>query len=321
MDESLFHRDAQLDDDPEYRALLEDVPLHAQLRTYLEAMWSRFRPLASAHWQSEFPRQTHRRFWEMYLCAALLDFGFQLEQLPDDAPDALVRLPDGRPVWFEAIAADAGEPGNPNSVPQLSELALDVVRVGYLPEEQIILRITSAIASKISQRAKRIKRGRVKAEDVYVIAVSAGAVPLAFAAMRDLPIAARAVFPVGHQYFKVNTSSFEVVDSGWASRMGITKKPRPAAKSEVQANASAVSSVVPTTLFANDNHAEISAIVYSDARVSRHAAERGGKWGDDFVLIHNPFARSPLPRGFFPRGREFTAEHYSDGDMVLVRLR
>ncbi|NVJ27774.1 hypothetical protein HUW62_41845 [Myxococcus sp. AM011] len=317
MDMPLFHRDAQSDDDPEYRALLEDVPFHAQLRTYLEAMWSRFRPLASAHWQSEFPRQTHRRFWEMYLCAALLDFGFQLEQLPDDAPDALVRLPDGRPVWFEAVAADAGEPDNPNSVPQLSELALDVVRVGYLPEDQIILRITNAIVSKVNQRARRIKRGRVKAEDVYVVAVSAGAVPLAFVAMRDLPIAARAVFPVGHQYFKVNTSSFEVVDSGWTSRMGVIKKPRPAAMSEVQTNASVV---VPTTLFADDEHAGISAIVYSDAKVSRHAAERGGKWGDDFVLIHNPFARSPLPRGFFPRGREFTAEN-SDDDMVLVRLR
>lgn len=98
MDERLFHRAAGGGDDPEYAALLADIPVHAQLRGHLEGMRSRFRPLAPAHWRREFPRQTHRRFWEKYLCAALLDAGLPLEPLPDDAPDALARLPDGRPV-------------------------------------------------------------------------------------------------------------------------------------------------------------------------------------------------------------------------------
>ncbi|MBN8232483.1 hypothetical protein JYK02_33705 [Corallococcus macrosporus] len=320
MNMPLFNRQAQLGDDPEYRALLEKIPLHAQLRAHLEEMWSRFRPLASSHWQSEFPRQTHRRFWEMYLCAALLDVGLQLEPLRDDAPDALVRLPDGSAAWFEAVAADAGDQDNPNSVPPLPELAPGTVHVGYLPEEQMVLRITGVIASKIKQRAKRIGRGRIKAEDAYVIAVNAGAVPHAFAARSDYPLIVRAVFPIGHQYFTVNTASLEVENSGWTSRMGISKKRNPPANTQVPSSELAALSIVPTTLFANDEHAGVSGILYSDATVSRHAAERGGNWGDDFVLIHNPFACNPLPKGIFPRGREFSAEH-SNGEMTILRLR
>ncbi|QAT85445.1 hypothetical protein EJ065_3885 [Corallococcus coralloides] len=225
MNKRLFHRPARHDDNPEYKALLEEHPIHSQLREHLEAMWSQFRHLASDHCQSEFPRQTHRRFWEMYLCAALLDSGLCLEELPDDSPDARIRLPSGKSVWLEAIAADAGEIDNPNSVPPLSELPPGVVKVIALPEEQILLRITSAIASKIKQRAKRIQRNIVTNEDPYIIAVNAGNVPYAMAS-REPPIVLRAIFPIGHQYFTLNRFSHDITDSGWTFRSGIIKKPK-----------------------------------------------------------------------------------------------
>ena len=51
-----------------------------------------------------------------------------------------------------------------------------------------------------------------------------------------------------------------------------------------------------------------------------YAAESVGRWGDDFIVVQNPFAASPLPRGFFPRGREFIAEDAGDGTLELVEV-
>jgi hypothetical protein len=73
-------------------------------------------------------------------------------------------------------------------------------------------------------------------------------------------------------------------------------------------------------LFADDRHACISAVLYSAPHAGWYAAESVGRWGDDFIVAQNPFAASPLPRGFFPRGREFIAKDAGDGTLELVEV-
>lgn len=159
-------------------------------------------------------------------------------------------------------------------------------------------------------------------DDAFVIAVNAGRVPLASLDGREPPIVVRSVFPVGHRYLTLDRSSREVVGSGWTHRPGITKKLAGLGVSGTPASQPGAPDIVPTTLFADDRHAGISAVLYSDAHAGWHAAEHGGRWGDDFIVVHNPFApcSSRLPRGFFPRGREFIAEDASDGTLELVEV-
>ena len=47
----------------------------------------------------------------------------------------------------------------------------------------------------------------------------------------------------------------------------------------------------------------ISALIYSRA----DCANRPSRLGDDFICVHNPNARNPLPIGFLGRGLEYFA--------------
>ena len=74
--------------------------------------------------------------------------------------------------------------------------------------------------------------------------------------------------------------------------------------------------------FANDEYAHISAMLLSyDGRVFFPNIEifDGILWNEcrnDFILIHNPFAKNPLPVGFFDVSLEVTATH-ADNKMTL----
>lgn len=148
--------------------------------------------------------------------------------------------------------------------------------------------------------------------DPYVIAVNAGAVPLAFAGA-DIPVILRAVLGIGHQQVTLDRATAEVVDVGWSTRPIIRKRRGTSATASEQGSAD---DLIRTTLFATPEHAGISAALYSTAHVGTHPGIKGLRWGEDFVLVHNPFAASPLPRGLLPHGREFDARQ--DGDMLEV---
>ena len=56
---------------------------------------------------------------------------------------------------------------------------------------------------------------------------------------------------------------------------------------------------VPTTFFEQEESRGISAVVYSTAEEFNCR----GNFGAGLILIHNPMAAAPLPRGYLPVGR------------------
>ena len=98
----------------------------------------------------------------------------------------------------------------------------------------------------------------------------------------------RAVFPIGYPTVTVDRETSDAVHSGFDLRPQLEK---------------ASGTEIPTTGFTDNSLAMISAQIYSRVDCANHPA----KLGDDFICVHNPNARNPLPIGFLGRGLEYFA--------------
>jgi type I restriction enzyme S subunit len=118
-----------------------DHPRGADSKTFVESLWKRFYPYADSHFRQDARNHLLQRFWEMYLAVMLLDKGFKVSKHGHNGPEFWAQI-DGRRVWFEAVAPTAGT--GPDQVPELvaGEEATEV------PDEQILLRFTNALAEK-----------------------------------------------------------------------------------------------------------------------------------------------------------------------------
>lgn len=88
----------------------------------------------------------------MYVGNALLDAGHNLIA-PKPGPDFGIEL-NGQRIWIEAVAATAGDPCKPDSVVQ-PKPGPDGLISGYVPQDQIVLRCTTAIHSKFPTQYRR----------------------------------------------------------------------------------------------------------------------------------------------------------------------
>jgi hypothetical protein len=96
-------------------------PIHeaaAKAKSFAERLWKDYRPYADPHFLTEIRRDFCARFWEMYLCCALLEQstlrGYTLT-CPKPGPDILLESNSGR-IWIEAVTPTNGEPGKADSL-------------------------------------------------------------------------------------------------------------------------------------------------------------------------------------------------------------
>ncbi len=223
----------------------------------------------------------------MYLGCTLLDCGFDIASPGNEGPDLCSHVGNKR-VWFEATAPSAGTGSDqvPKPIPG---------NVVAKPEEQILLRLTSAIEAKRTHFEKSENSEIVSQEDGAVICINGRNVPHTIS---DHPpeLIVRAVFPIGNFQYTVDKNTLEVVDSGFEFRSTIHK---------------ASGSAVSTGSFTDHSSARIAAVIYSRVDSANHPS----RLGDDFVCVHNPNAQHPLPIGFLGRGIEYYALN-----STLVRL-
>jgi hypothetical protein len=64
-------------------------------------------------------------------------------------------------------------------------------------------------------------------------------------------------------------------------------------------------SAVPKDIFLSPDYAGVSAVLYGWADEHNNASIPGR----EFILVHNPQAASPVPRGVLPAGYEFWVEN------------
>jgi hypothetical protein len=231
--------------------------------------------LPNAHFVSEIcsgkTDKVAQRVWEMMLAAHFDALGFSMTSA-DEGPDLRIEQA-GRVAWVEAVCPTAA--GLPEQ--WIKPISAGEFIVGDVPHNETPLRWTTAIDEKRRKLAEYRKKGLVRPEDSFVIAVNGGQLgrmPLN-EGVSQMPYALEAVYPAGPTSIEIDRSTGQFVRS--------FKSLRPQVK-----NANGES--VPTTIFMNPENADISAVIgYSSDRSKTPLLSAD--------LVHNHLAACPIPQG------------------------
>jgi hypothetical protein len=226
--------------------------------------------------------------WEAMLYRHLCSMDYPLRNSVRAAgqhgPDFGVEY-QGRTIWIEAtVPSPEGIPADWLEPPRTGEY-----RVKTKPDQQRVLRCTSAIDAKQKKFAEYRAKGIVGASDCAVIAVNICRLSdwdVDGKGISQLPLVMEALFPIGPLGVPITR---EGKLDGSAQHM-----PRFAVK---KANGREIQ----TANFLDPLFANVSAVVQGHQK---------DMFEQDLVLstVHNPLASNPLPTGLFGTYTEFVAE-------------
>jgi hypothetical protein len=228
----------------------------------------------------------------MYVACVLMEHGFSLTKPLPEGPD--IRIDRTPPIWIEAIAVTAGvgEDAVPNR--QMREHTRTSPR-GIIwqqerppSEESLVLRCTSAIATKNAQRTKYVANRIVRATDPFVIAVSLAAIEDAHEVCEfdELSIVFKALYGVGDEFTIIPWESDEDPSIGHHRRPAVKKT-----------NGEEIS----TEGFRTPTYPGITGVFSSSTSISDLPSEHGS----ELVFVHNATASTRIEAGTFPFGTEY----------------
>lgn len=274
---SVFRTNIKIED-PAYRNIRDgNHRMEIFGRELTEFLWLKFEPLSDLHFVEQLAIDFDARFWEMDLTVGLIEQGHDVS-CPKPGPDVCVGSVDGN-LWFEAIAPQPGK--GADKVPEIVPgIAQDV------PDEQIVLRYTSAIEEKFRKYNEYVEKGIISKTEPYVIAINGCQLPSARADF-DPPRIIRSVFPIGGQFVTFDRKTGGVVDSGFNFKAAVKK---------------AKGADVSIDYFLQPKYAGISAILFSCSDCCNRVTD-----GNDWIVIHNPLATNPLPPKLVSCHREYVA--------------
>lgn len=267
-------------------------------------IFERLKDLYRQHWSfldddfcEKFPRETNRRYWELYL-AHFLSHQFTLKppkkKKNNPGPDFCFQH-EGKTIWVEAVAPTSGKKEE-NRVP-------DVIydnRARKRPKEKIILRYQASLRDKAKEFEDDRNNGIVKDDDIQIIAVSDADLPR-WSMGDTVPYILHALFPIGDYRIEINRNSGHSVGEGYGYQ-----------EERLNANNKFI------RYFFQESNELISGVLY-------HASHMGDLVWDEWegisknqlYFIHNPFAKNPLPQGLFKCGHEYTANYDGDGGFII----
>ena len=270
----------------------------------------------------EFQATFESSFWELYLNGAAATWGLTIDRAYA-SPDFVVTSPTA--LCIEATICAPASGGKPPIGYGVSDIPEDFTDFNM----QASLRISNSFVSKV-RRYREYYRSLAQVSDVpFVIAIGAFDRPLAhFAASR--PILA-ALYGLYYDEAATSPDADKVVSYNISA----------VAKSETAS--------VPMGLFCDDTYAEVSAVIYSAlatwGKIRALADNPGAKTVyttfhpqegslrakirqtpkcdymehllDGLYVLHNPFARFPIPSGLLshPRIAEVRVAH--DGELLM----
>ena len=209
-------------DDPLYETIRDSLQsIGIKAKGMAELLWKEYEPYADPDFRVQIAQDFQARFWEMYLTTSLLRAGcIVVKKVDPKGPDIHI-LYGNKSVWVEAVTPGSGDPTLPDSVPPFRPTPTPTV--GDVPDEQLKLRILSAISDKNRKWQVYTEKGLIGLNDPYIIAVNTCKIPLGFVD-RDPPRIVRCVFDIGHSYIRFNRDSGKAIESGVHRSGGIVKK-------------------------------------------------------------------------------------------------
>lgn len=258
-------------------------PMRKEAKDFIQRLFEKTYLYLDRNLANDLRNQFHQRFWEMYLVAALLDTGKELERSRCTGPDICIESVNLPKIWIEAIAPQSG-----SGVDAVQEVRPRVV--SSVPDDKIQLRLLNAFDEKFRKFKKYIGKNLVSCNEPCVIAINAALVPLARPDDDDVPRIVRSLLPIGNPVVTISRHTLEIISCGYTYKPSISK---------------ASGAQVPTTAFLDPEYSFISAVIYSDVDVLNHPQELGRA----LLLFHNPLAKNPLPLGFLKCGCEYWVEN------------
>ena len=271
--------------DEVYCAIKEEInPGCKKAKVLVEELWDKAHKYIDSDTLKELPVQFHQRFWEIYLAAALLEAGLNLEHSSGrDGPDICIKADDGSKVWVEAVTAS---PGQGNDAVQEAE----IVTLRSVPDDQIKLRLLNAFDEKSKKYKRYREKNWVGSEEPYIIAINAAQVPSATREL-EIPRIIRSLLPFGFQVLHLSRETLEVTGTSY----------------EYQGEVIKISGAeIGTTSFLNPKYSGISAVIYSCVDSFNYPTEISRA----LLLFHNPLATNPLPLGFLKKGYEYWVDEH-----------
>lgn len=269
--------------------IIRDEERCSDYKHYLESLWQIYEPYADTDFPQQLAYDFNARFWEMYLTCTLIQYSFNViqKQTKSKGPDILID-DSSRKIFIEAVTPSQGANGNIDRVPRTK---FNTFKVERLPDTEILLRYTSAIADKYNKYIEYLEDGIVSYSDSYVIALNSCKIGiLAKAEVSGLPRIIKAVLPVGYKQVTIDKTTGPIVPWRYEYRPAINRSS---------------GSSVPTNLFLEDEYSGLSGILYAHSDI----ANRPDKAGDEFVFIHNPKStQNAIPHELFNLGIEYYVE-------------
>jgi len=229
-------------------------------------------------------------------------------------PDICIEHGENK-IWVEAVAPTRGDKDKQSSVAEMEyeELQFDpktgeacpFTGPGYvLDEGKTKLRYLSVIGKKNDTIRRWIGEKIILPTHPVIIAVNSANIPEDDSS--DMPIIKKACFGLGDHIIRFRrnseTNTVETSGSSYANAPTVSKISVESA-SEV---------AIESDIFRQNKYPHISALVFSYARVGTNPFD------GELHVIHNPFARNPLPRNFLPHVKDCWLENimYDSGKIV-----
>ncbi|MDO8618338.1 MAG: hypothetical protein Q7R49_00150 [Candidatus Daviesbacteria bacterium] len=275
--------------DPLYVAI-STMTTRPGFRDWLESIWKQYKPYADANFPNEFKKQFSQRAWELHLGSTLLNRGNQLGNHSNIGPDFKIQNED-KNIWIEAIAVEKGD--GQDKVPDI-----EYGKVIDVPEKEMLLRLTSGLQEKYRKYLSYLDNNTIGQNDPFVIAIDRS--PLEHTDPQ-IPLILKCLFAIGHQvlFLKRENSQPKTEGSTWSAREKVNK----ISGSEVE-----------MLMFRDSSFEGISVVIYCTQNILNSSREPN-HMGNNFVIVHNPFAKNPLADNFFKFGDTWKQE---DGQLKKV---
>jgi hypothetical protein len=203
---------------------------------------------------------------------------------PSGGPDLRLDVTAGN-ASVEAVAVSVGE--REDRVPDV-----ECGKVVEMPNRELLLRLTAAMDTKCEKARQYLEKGLLRADEPFAIAINGAVNGYAMSDCRTpdgfrVPRIVQVLYGVGDYAMSIDERS-QAQSEGFQARPSVPKLN---------------GTDVPGALFRSDAHAYVSCVLFG-----LEYARSFDLSGRNLLLVHNPFARSPWPRGRLKRGVEYWVE-------------
>jgi hypothetical protein len=265
-------------------------------KDFFESLYEIYEPYSDNGFLKDAQIQFHQRSWEMYLGVIMLRNKRELlkpTKKDNEVGTADIRINTSKIIHIECVATNHGNKND--KVPELKPDPITNIVVRDVPSEKILIRIANSLDKKFKQYEERLKKGIIKNEEPYVIAISVGKLNYP----EEMPRVIQATLAVGHLQLKIFENGVRLEKSIPSRQF------RPTIFKEN-------GEPVDMQFFLRPEHSGISAIIFTNDLVLNSMEQER-----EVHILHNHLAKNPISLSEF----DFLVQHHKDenSDALLTK--